>query len=292
MMRRARALSLLAAAPLGGCALGDAFRVGSKNFTEALILGELYAQALAAAGIRVARRLNLGATPIAMTALQRGDIDVYPEYTGTALLNVLHLPPDSDAERGYRTVRDAYRKRFDLVWLAPSPFDNSNALAATQTVAQRYGLRTLSDVSRAAPRLRLGAVPEFLHRADGLPGLRARYGGFAFGRIVQLDNGVKYDALVRGDVDVVVAFTTDGAIDAQRLVVFGDDKHLFPAYQAAPVLRAQTVASRAEVVRALDALAPTLTTAAMRRLNQEVDGPRQREPADVAHDFLRTHRLA
>ena len=291
-MRRARALALAAAAPLAGCVLGGALRVGSKNFTEALILGELYAQALASAGIRVARRLNLGATPIAMAALQRGDIDVYPEYTGTALLNVLHLPPISDAPLAYRTVRDAYRERFGLAWLAPSPFDNSNALAGTQAVARRYGLRTLSDVAHAAPSLRLGAVPEFLHRADGLPGLRAKYGGFAFKRIVQIDNGIKYDALVRGDVDVVVAFTTDGAIDADNLVVFDDDKHLFPAYQAAPVLRASTLEAHPSLARTLDALSAHLTTPAMRRLNQEVDGPHQREPADVAHDFLRTHRVA
>lgn len=291
-MRRARALALVAAAPLAGCVFDAALRVGSKNFTEALILGELYAQAIAGAGMRVARRLNLGATPIAMSALQRGDIDLYPEYTGTALLNVLHLPPLSDAQRAYRLVRDEYRKRYGLVWLTPSPFDNSNALAGTQAVAQRYGLRTLSDVSRKAPELRLGTVPEFLHRADGLPGLRQTYGGFAFKRIVQIDNGVKYDALVRGDVDVVVAFTTDGAIDADRLVVFEDDRHLFPAYQAAPVLRAATLDANPRLAGVLDALSPHLTTPAMRRLNQEVDGPLQREPADVAHDFLRAHRVA
>lgn len=290
-MNRGAALALLGALPLAaGCGGPGAVRVGSKNFTEALILGELYAQALQRAGVPVARRLDLGATPIAMNALRRGDIDCYPEYTGTALLNVLGLPPISDARRAYETVARAYRERYGLVWLAPSPFDDSNALASTLATAARDRLRTLSDVARAAPRLTLGTVPEFLRRDDGLPGLRRLYGGFAFKRIVQLDNGIKYQALAHGDVDVVVAFTTDGEIAAQHLVVFDDDKHLFPAYQAAPVVRPEALRAFPRLAPALDALSPRLTTAAMRALNLEVDGPLQREPADVAHDFLdRTH---
>ncbi len=291
-MRRAGALALLGALPLAaGCAgARDSVRIGSKNFTEALVLGELYAQTLERASVRVARRLDLGATPIAMNALRRGDIDLYPEYTGTALLNVLGLPPISDAPRAYETVARAYRERFGLVWLAPAPFDDSNALASTRALAAREGLRTLSEVSRAAPRLTLGTVPEFLQRDDGLPGLRRRYGGFRFKKIVQLDNGIKYQALALGSVDVVVAFTTDGEIAADRLVVFADDKHLFPAYQAAPVVRPDTLARFPQVAHALDALAPRLTTETMRELNLEVDGPLQREPADVAHEFLdRTH---
>ncbi len=291
-MRRAEALALVGALPFAaGCAAAsDRVRVGSKNFTEALILGELYAQALERAAIPVARRLDLGATPIAMNALRRGDIDLYPEYTGTALLNVLGLPPISDPRRAYETVVRAYRERYGLVWLTPSPFDDSNALASTRALADRERLRTLSDVARAAPGLTLGTVPEFLQRDDGLPGLRRRYGGFRFKKIVQLDNGLKYQALALGSVDVVVAFTTDGEIAAQRLVVFADDKHLFPAYQAAPVVRPEALRRFAHAARALDALAPRLTTDAMRALNLEVDGPLQREPADVAHDFLdRTH---
>jgi osmoprotectant transport system substrate-binding protein len=287
---RAAALALLAAAPLAGCAeLSGSPRVGSKNFTEELILGELYAQSLERRGLRVARRLDLGATAIAMLALQRGDVDLYPEYTGTALLDVLHQAPIADPQLAYRTVARAYRERFGLVWLAPAPFDDSQALAATAATAVRRALRTLSDVARAAPQLTLGTVPEFLHRADGLPGLQRVYGGFRFRRIVQLDNGVKYDALLRGAVDVVVAFTTDGEIDTDRLVVFADDKHLFPAYQAAPVVRPAALAAHPQIAPALDALAPRLTTAAMRRLNREVDGPAQREPADVARDFLDEH---
>ncbi|HZO95575.1 MAG TPA: glycine betaine ABC transporter substrate-binding protein [Candidatus Baltobacteraceae bacterium] len=292
-MNRGAALALLGAVPLAAsCGARGAARTGSKNFTEELILGELYAQALERAGIAVARRLDLGATPIAMNALLRGDIDVYPEYTGTALLNVLGLAPISDARRAYDTVERAYRERFDLIWLDASPFDDSNALASTRALADRYRLRTLSEVSRAAPRLTLGTVPEFLRREDGLPGLRRRYGGFRFKRIVQLDNGLKYQALAHGDVDVVVAFTTDGEIAAEALIVFEDDKHLFPAYQAAPVARPQALRAFPKLAPALNALAPRLTTVAMRALNLQVDGPLQREPADVAHDFLERVHVA
>ncbi|MBV8750033.1 MAG: quaternary ammonium transporter, partial [Candidatus Eremiobacteraeota bacterium] len=193
-LSRARALALLAAVPFavscgGG---GDAVKVGSKNFTEELILGEIYAQSLEHAGLHVTRKLNLGTTDIAMAALKRSEIDLYPEYTGTALLNVLHLPPDSDAKHAYETVKSAYAKQFGLVWLSPAPFNDTQAMATTQAVAGRVGLGKLSDLALHANELRLGAVPEFLTRADGLPGLRKRYGGFAFKQIKTVDNGLKY----------------------------------------------------------------------------------------------------
>src|ERR1700736_1648086 len=144
-LSRARVLALLAAAPLavscgGG---GDAVKVGSKNFTEELILGELYAQSLEQAGWSVTRKLNLGTTDIAMAALKRGEIDLYPEYTGTAYLDVLKQPPDGDAQRVYRAVKAAYERQFGLVWLEPAPMNDTQALATTQTVAGRYALGRL-----------------------------------------------------------------------------------------------------------------------------------------------------
>lgn len=293
-LNRAHLLALLAAAPLAACGrrlgstggAGGAIAVGSKNFTEELILGEIYAQTLERGGLRVTRRLDLGGTDIAMAALQRGQIDLYPEYTGTALVNQLHRAPISDPNAAYAAVKDAYAKQYDLVWLRPSPFNDSQALASTQATARAHGIRTLSDVAREAPRLVLGAIPEFLHRADGLPGLQKAYGGFRFKTIKQLDNGLKYQALRQGDVDVVVAFTTDGQIAADRLVVFADDKHLFPAYQVAPVVRKATLDAHPEIATLLDAVAPSLTTATMQQLNLLVDGPKKTEPADAARTFL------
>ncbi|HEX3469138.1 MAG TPA: glycine betaine ABC transporter substrate-binding protein [Candidatus Elarobacter sp.] len=292
MLTRTRALTLLAAAPLvASCGLGSAVKVGSKNFTEELILGELYAQALEHAGLHVTRRLDLGTTDIAMAALRRGEIDLYPEYTGTALLNVLHLPADSDPARSYRTVKQAYA-RFGLTWLDPAPMNDTQALATTQAVAGRYALGTLSDLAPKAAELRLGTVPEFLSRSDGLPGLRKRYGGYAFKQIKIVDNGLKYRALEHGDVDVVVAFSTEGQLKSDSLVVLEDNKHVFPAYQVAPVVRNAVLSANPSLAPALDKLAPLLTTDVMQNLNLQVDGAQKREPADVAHDFLQQNGLA
>lgn len=290
-LTRAHVLRLLAAAPLASCAGHDTLRVGSKNFTEELILGELYAQTLEHAGLPVTRRFDLGTTDIAMAALARNEIDLYPEYTGTALVDVLHLPPQSDAQRAYATVKAAYAKRFDLVWLAPAPMDDTQALATTQAVAGRYAIGTLSDLALKANEMRLGAVPEFLTRADGLPGLQKRYGGFHFKAVRVLDNGLKYQALEHGDVDVVVAFTTEGELKAENLIVLEDDKHLFPADQVAPVVRKAALTAKPALAPALNRLSPLLTTDVMQDLNVQVDGAQKREPADVARDFLAAHGL-
>jgi osmoprotectant transport system substrate-binding protein len=294
LLSRARALALLAAAPLVascGRGSGDSVTVGSKNFTEELILGELYAQSLEHAGLAVTRKLNLGTTDIAMAALKRGEIDLYPEYTGTALLNVLHLPPDGDAKRVYRNVKAAYDKQFGLVWLAPAPMNDTQALATTQATAGREAISKLSDLAPKAGELRLGAVPEFLKRADGLPGLQKRYGGFTFKQVKIVDNGLKYQALEHGDVDVILAFTTEGDLKANNLVVLEDDKHVFPPDQVAPVVRKPVVDAKPALVKALDQIAPLLTDDVMQNLNLQVDGPQKREPADVARDFLKQHGL-
>jgi osmoprotectant transport system substrate-binding protein len=293
-LSRGRLLTITGAGLLAGCAgggeTGDKVSVGSKNFTEELILGEMYAQLLEHRGLEVDRRLNLGGTQVAMAALQRGDIDLYPEYTGTALITVLEEAPGGDAAAIYAKVKDAYQSRYALTWLKPAPMNDTQALATTRAIAQKYDLRTLSDVSRAAPHLRLGSIPEFTKREDGLPGLQRVYGGFQFAQVRLFDIGLKYQALLRGQVDVVVAFGTDGQIVADKLVVFQDDKHFWPAYQVAPVVRDATLKRLPQIAPTLDALAPLLTDDAMRSLNFAVDGAK-REPADVAREFLSAHKL-
>ncbi len=288
---RRAALGAIGAVALAGCGNGGRVAVGSKNFTEELLLGEMYAQVLEAHGIPVARRLNLGGTEIAMAALQRGAIDLYPEYTGTGLLTVLKRPPLADANAIYETVKAAYRKDYALQWLRPSPMNDSQALGTTGPIAARYRIRTLSDLSRAAPQLRLGAVPEFMHRPDALPGLQRVYGGFHFREVRLLDSGLKYHALLQGDVDVVVAFGTDGAVAADHVYLFEDDKHFWPAYHVAPVVRSSTLQAHPTIARELDRLAPFLTDAVMRDLNEQIDGPQKREFEDVAFDFLKGHHL-
>jgi len=289
---RASALTLFGAAAFAaGCGKRDAVTVGSKNFTEELIIGELYAQVLEKAGIAVTRKLSLGTTDIAMAALGRGEIDLYPEYTGTALLNVLHAPPIGDAKRAYAVVKAAYAKRFQLTWLEPAPMNDTQALATTQAIAGRWALGRLSDLAPKAGEFRLGAVPEFLTRADGLPGLRKAYGGFAFKQVKIVDNGLKYRALEHGDVDVIIAFSTEGELKADNLVVLEDDKHLFPSYAVAPVVRNAALAAKPAIAPALNKLAPLLTNDTMQNLNLQVDGPEKREPADVARGFLASNGL-
>ncbi len=286
-LSRARALAVVGGLILaGGCAKPrPGVGVGSKNFAEELVLGEMYSSLLEQAGIRVERRLNLGGTQIAMASLLRGEIALYPEYTGTALLTELKLPPMHDRASTYATVKREYARRYDLVWLDPAPMNDTQALAVTQATAQRFSLRTLSQCAKLAPQLRLGAVPEFTDRPDGLPGLQAAYGGFKFASIKLIDIGLKYVALLQGQVDVVVAFGTDGQIDADNLVVLDDDKHFFPPYQVAPVVRADALKHTPAIATALNPLAPHLTDAIMRSLNWRVDGKHE-EPADVAADFL------
>ena len=262
-----------------------ATKVGSKDFTEQFILGEMYALMLEQEGIAVERRLNLGGTPVAHAGLLSGEVDLYPEYTGTGLLTVLKQPSASDPKTVFTTVARSYKDRFNLVWLDPAPMNNTQALAMTGAGAQRYGIRTISDFAARAGELTMIGPPEFEGREDGLPGIRAAYGDFGLERYIAVDPGLKYQGLTSGQADVVVAFGTDGEIAALDLVVPEDDKALFPPYQVAPVVRQQALDANPALQDALNRLAPRLTDAAMRRLNYEVSGNR-REPAEVAREFL------
>ncbi|HEY9737488.1 MAG TPA: glycine betaine ABC transporter substrate-binding protein [Trichocoleus sp.] len=272
----------------GGAGGGDSsgpISVGSKDFTEALIIGEMYALVLEDAGFDVERKLNLGGTPVAQAALQSGEIDLYPEYTGTGLLTVLKLPANSNQEEVYQTVSEAYLDQFNLVWLTPSPMNNTQALAMTEEKAQELGINTLSDFAAQASQLTLIGPPEFEVREDGLPGIKAAYGDFSLKEYKAVDAGLRYKGLVDGEADVAVAFGTDGEISAFNLVLLEDDKQLFPPYQVAPVVRQETLDANPGIADALNELAPLLTDSVMQQLNYEVSG-NQREPAEVARDFL------
>ena len=289
-LSRARALALVAAPLLARCALdASAVRVGSKNFTESFVIAEIYAQALEAAGLHVQRLFNLGSTQIAMAAMERGSIDLYPEYTGTALIDVLHLAPINDARTAYETVARLFKERYGIVWLAPSPMNDSQGLATTRTLAAARGLATLSDVAGAAPSLRFATIQEFLARPDGLPGLQRFYGGFRFREIRTYDIALKYEALLAGKADVASAFTTDGAIATDALVLLRDNRHFWSAYNVAPVARAAALSARPSIARILDAVSPAITDTAARRMNAAVENAHQ-DPADVAAAFLASAR--
>ncbi|MDQ2681844.1 MAG: glycine/betaine ABC transporter substrate-binding protein [Candidatus Eremiobacteraeota bacterium] len=261
-------------------------RIGSKNFTESFVVAEIYAQTLEGAGITVERKFNLGSVQIAMTALTRGEIDFYPEYTGTALIDVLKLPQLRNAKQIYDTVKRDYQSRYHLTWLAPSPMNNSQALATTQTISKKYNLTTLSQCARLAPQLRLAAIPEFVARADALPGLQKFYGGFAFKNVRTYDIGLKYKALLDGDADVCTAFTTDGQIGVSNLVVLKDDRHFWPAYNVAPVITDGALRKYPQITSLLNRVTALITDESARKLNYEVDGQHQ-EVADVVSAFLK-----
>jgi osmoprotectant transport system substrate-binding protein len=287
MLSRGRALAVLGAAPfVSHCALdGSAVRVGSKNFTESFVIAEIYAQALERAGFRVERLFNLGSTQIAIAAMQRGNIDCYPEYTGTALIDVLHLAPIADPAGAYSVVAREFKQRYGIVWLTPSPMNDSQGLATTGAVAKRERIATLADVARAAPRLRLATIQEFLARPDGLPGLQRFYGGFRFREVRTYDIALKYRALLDGKADIATAFTTDGAIATDALVVLRDDRHFWSAYNVAPVVRRAALAARPQIARVLNAVSPHITDRAAQTMNAAVESAQQ-DPADVAAAFL------
>jgi osmoprotectant transport system substrate-binding protein len=290
-VNRAGAIAMLGTAPLlAQCALDpNAVRVGSKNFTESFVIAEIYAQALERANVRVRRLFNLGSTQIAMAAMRRGNLDCYPEYTGTALIDVLHDAPIADPHAAYEAVRDAFAQRFGIVWLPPSPMNDSQGLATTRAIADRLGLRTLSDVARAASHLRLATIQEFLARPDGLPGLQRAYGGFHFAEVRTYDIALKYRALLDGQADIATAFTTDGEIATSNLAILRDDRHFWSAYNVAPVVRRDALIARPAIARALNAVSPAITDSAVRAMNARVESHGD-DPADVASAFLSTVR--
>lgn len=265
--------------------VGEAIKVGSKDFTEQFILGEMYALVLEDKGFKVERKLNLGGTPVAQAGLQSGQIDLYPEYTGTGLLTVLKLPANSNQKQVFDTVAKNYQEKFKLIWLDPAPMNNTQALAMTQANAKKYGIKTISNMAAKAQQLVMIGPPEFEAREDGLPGLKKAYGNFKLKAYKGADPGLRYQALKDNQADVVVAFGTDGELSAFNLVVLEDDKKLFPPYQVAPVVRQEVLAKNPTIRDTLNALAPKLTTETMQRLNYEVSG-KKREPAEVAKDFL------
>lgn len=259
--------------------------VASKDFTEQFILGEMYALLLEDAGYTVTRKLNLGGTPVAQQALLDKQIDVYPEYTGTGLLTVLKLPVMNDKAAVFNTVKQAYETQFGLTWLDAAPMNNTQALAMTKNRAAELGIATFSDMVAKAGELVLIGPPEFAEREDGIPGLKSVYGEFEFKEFKAVDPGLRYQALVNGEADVVVAFGTDGEIAAFGLMLLADDKNLYPPYQVAPVIRKELVDQNPEIATILNSLAPLLTDDVMQGLNNEVSG-NGREPAEVAREFL------
>jgi len=282
-----RLKTALVAAVALGCAVAasaQTIRVGSKNFTEQYVLAELYAQTFEANGIKVERKINLGGTLIAQKALEEKQIDFYPEYTGTMLLAVLKEAPMTDKQAVYNKVKTAYAAN-GLVVLDQAPMNNTYVMVVKPETAAKYKIATLSDLTKVAKEVKLGAGPEFRDRKDGLPGLKATY-GMEFKEDLQLAIGLRYQALKGDQVQVVNGYSTDGMIAAMKLTRLKDDKNLWPPYFLAPVIRKEVLDANPKIGEIANKLSALLDDATMAQLNYLVDGEKE-EPKDVAKAFLK-----
>lgn len=260
---------------LGACSALSCIRpagvvVGSKNFTEQIILGEIAAQQIERRlHISVERRLDLGGTLLAHLSLVKGEIDLYPEYTGTALTSVLKRPLSSDREKVFATVKTAYAQQFQLKWLPPLGFNDSFAMVVRKEDAQ---MLTLQDLSSAQSRSwRLGVGYEFLTRPDGLRLLNAVYRIPWNGVARTMDLGLLYRALDQRQIDIAAASSTDGLLTSSRYAVLADDRHAFPPYQACFVIRNAKLKSQTGLLQAMLELSGSVDDEAMRQLNRRVD---------------------
>ena len=258
--------------------------IGSKDFTEQIIINEMAGLLLEDAGYEVERNLNLGGTAVVHQALVSGEIDLYVEYTGTGLTAILQLPVETDPQAVYDTVKQEYESQFEATWLEPWGFNNTYALAMRRAQAEELGITTISDLTDHAADLTFGATQEFLTRPDGLPGLTEAY-GLEFSEERGMDPGITYQALAEEQVDIISAFATDGRIPALDLVILEDDQSFFPPYFAAPVVRQEILDQDPAVADVLNQLAGQIDDQTMADLNLQVDEGGM-EPAEVARQFL------
>jgi osmoprotectant transport system substrate-binding protein len=295
MRRRATTLVLLVAAILASLACepshSDRIVVGSKNFTESFILGELIAQQIEAhTNLKVERRFYLAGTYICQQAILAGRIDVYPEYTGTALTAVLKQKASADRADVYQRVKMEYERRFDLTLGPAFGFNDTFAMEIRGEDARRLHIQTLSQAAQFAPQWRAGFGYEFMERPDGYPGLAAAYGLHFAEQPRIMDLGLLARALQSHQIDFAGGNATDGLIPALDLFALEDDRHYFPPYEAAPVIREQTLRQHPEIAPVLEALANAISDSEMQRMNYAVDG-QHRDTQDVVRDFLKAKKL-
>lgn len=323
---RRKFIQSAAAAGLGTAALShlaqaqdDTIVVGSKDFTEQFIVANMYIQVLENAGYSVEDSLNLGGTQVAHQALESGDISLYPEYTGTGLTEVLGIAvedvdtgdmdeatPESDdsaeatpetssggmSEAVFNRVQQEYQSQFELTWLERSPANNTQALAVKREFSEENGIVTISDLAAVADEYVISAPADFPEREDGLLGLQRVYGeGFEDIEVLPVAPGLKYQALMEDQAQVVLAFGTDGQISGNDLVILEDDQSLWPPYNLAPVVRMEVLEANADIADLLNAVTTLLTDEVLSGLNWRVDGDEHAEPSDVATDWLTENGL-
>lgn len=260
--------------------------IGSKDYTEQAVLGNLVAELIEArTDITVNKKLELGGTQVCFGALKSGDIDLYIEYSGTAYSDMLKHAPISDMGKVYETVKQEFKENYDMEVLKQMNFNNTYAMAVTQETAKQYNLETVSDLAKIAKNMKSGTTFEFLNREDGLPGMEKLY-GFKMGESVALDSAPRYTALINEEIDVIDAFTTDGLLKKFNLKILADDKHFFPPYYAIPIAGSNVLDEYPEINVVLEELGEYLTNEVMMELNYKVD-ELQESPLQVAKEYLK-----
>lgn len=259
-------------------------RVGSKDFTENLVVSEVYSLALEDAGYKVDRVPNI-ASSVIHTSLVNNEIDLYPEYTGTGLLSILKMNLITDPDEVYKTVKDEYEKQFKLTWLNYSEANDGAGLAIRTDVSKKLGITTISDLQKHASELRFASQGEVDQREDGIPALEKVYGKFNFKSSKVYDNGLKYEVLSKNEADVAPAYTTEGKlVNTAEYTLLEDDKHVWPPYNLAPVIRDNVLEAHPDIADIINKISAKLDTKTITSLNAKVDMDKE-DYEKVAKDF-------
>ncbi len=283
-------LAVMTACTAAACGSGkDTVRVGSKDFTEGLIVAEIYALALEDAGYDVERKMDIAGS-VVHTAIMNDEIDLYPEYTGTGLLSVLKMDVITDPDEVYRVVKEEYEKQFSLTWLESSQANDGQGLVIRTQLAEELGIYTISDLQAHADQIRFASQGEFDQRDDGIPGLEKIYGEFNFASSKVYDSGLKYQLLQNDEADVTPAYTTDGPLaDKEQFTLLVDDKQMWPPYYLAPVVRDDVLEEHPDIADVLNKVSAALDTETLTSLNAKVD-VEKREYEEVAAEFWESIR--
>ncbi|AOR24267.2 glycine betaine ABC transporter substrate-binding protein [Clostridium taeniosporum] len=264
--------------------------IGSKDFTEQEILSNILAEAIENnTDISVERKMSLGGTQVCFSALKRGDLDMYFDYTGTCYTETLKYPPISDVEKVYNTVKKDFKDKYNIETLGQVAFNNIYVLSVRKDTAKKYNLETISDLAKVSDKLRISTSLEFLNREDGIIGLKRKY-NLNFKDEIGIDGSPKYAALINNESDIIDAFSTDGLLKKFDLKTLEDDKHFFPPYYPVPLVREDTLKKYPEILPIVKNIEPLLTNDVMIDLNYQVDELRK-DPKDVARKFLEEHNL-
>ncbi|WP_141722884.1 glycine betaine ABC transporter substrate-binding protein [Cellulosilyticum sp. I15G10I2] len=282
---------LLISSVLTGCSNSKKVVIGSKDFSENIVLAEIMAQLIENdTTIQVERKLNMGGTFVNFEAIKNGGIDIYPEYTGTGLTAQLKMDVINDADQVYEIVKSEFDSQFGVTWLDPLGFNNTYAMGVTAEIAEKYNLEKNSDLIDVASELVFGAEHEFFDRQDGFEGFLEAYGIDSFKDVAKMNTALKYQAIGSGQMDVTDVFATDGQIVEYNLKILEDDLGFFPPYYAAPIIRNETLKKYPELIAVLNKLGGKISDEDMTALNYQVD-VEKKSVEEVAKGFLESKGL-